>query len=103
MRLFWFYQFHTLSDFIKGTILFLVLNIVMIPFDIWAVQLIILGPSYTFFVVVIGILGINFGYYIKAIICWRINVCKAKKLAKEGRMPEINPNVDIIWQIKDYR
>ena len=37
LRRLWFYQFYSLSDFIKGTILFIILMIALIPFDVLAI------------------------------------------------------------------
>jgi len=97
MGIFWFYRFHDTRDFIKGTILLIILNVIMIPFDILSVQFVILGNSYYYLVIVLSILAINLGYYIKAVICWIIDTRKQKKLAKMGQA--LDPNVDIIWQI----
>ena len=74
IRKFWFYRFYTLGDFIKGTILQIVLNVLLIPFYLLAIDFVKFGPSYFLLIVCIGITLINLGVYIRAIVMWRLTV-----------------------------
>ena len=94
----WFYQFYTVLDFIKGTIMLIALILCLVPFDIWAIQFIILGPSFTYLILCLGINGINIAMYIRAIIMWRRYV-RMMKIITSKQQP-LNPNVDIVWQVR---
>ena len=93
-----FYRFYTLGDVIKGVIMLVVMHVLLTPFIIWAVQFFIYGHSIFLIVLLSGISLINIGYFIKAVICWRIYVRQMKYLKDNNLLP--NPNVDIIWQVK---
>ena len=90
LRRLWFYQFYSLSDFIKGTILFIILMIALIPFDVLAITFAQWG-SWTFVVLVSPIILINLGIYIRAIVLWIIYIKQTKNL------PEPPKNVDPVW------
>ena len=92
----WWFQFYTVWDFIKGTILLLVIFILMIPFDIIALQLNAAG-TWLMLVYVIGIHLCNVIMYVRAIILWIIFTRQYKRMMVESN---IDPNVDIIWQVK---
>ena len=101
MRFFnWFYRFYSLGDFIRGTILFLVFLLVCVPFDIWAVQMVRLGPSYTYLVLAVAIQSINLGVYIHAIVFW-IKYTKKKRMMEV--MQKDQPKVDKIWLSNDQQ
>ena len=90
IRRLWFYQFYSLADFIKGTILFIILMFALIPFDVLAITFAQWG-SWTFVVLVTPIILINLGVYIRAIVLWIIYHKQTKNL------PEPPKNVDPIW------
>lgn len=92
----WWFQFYTVWDFVKGTILLLVIFITMIPFDIIAMQLCAAG-TWAMVAIIIGIHLCNVIMYVRAIVLWIIFVKSYKKRMEE--MKKYNPNVDIIWQV----
>lgn len=92
-----FYRFYSLGDFIKATILLVILHVLMVPFYIWAVQFIMISNFYVLLIILLGISLINIGYYIKATVCWILYVRRMKYLKKHNLLPD--PNVDPIWTI----
>lgn len=92
----WWLSFYTVWDFVKGTILLLVIFALMIPFDIIAWQLNEAG-TWLMLAYVIGIHLCNVIMYVRAIIIWIIFTKQYKKRMKESK---INPNVDYIWQVE---
>ena len=94
-----FYRFYSIGDVIKGAILLVVLHVAMLPFILWAIDFIVLGHSYTFAIILSGISLINIGYYIKAVICYFLDVKKMKYLKEHNLLPD--PNVDIVWQVRN--
>ena len=74
IRRFWFYRFYTLGDFIKGTILQIVLNLCLVPFYLFGIAFVKYGPSYSYLIITIGITLVNLGVYIYAIVRWRLMV-----------------------------
>jgi len=93
----WWYRFYSVWDFIKGTIMLLVVFVTMIPFDIIAWQLYEAGTWLMVAMVAAIQLG-NFAFYIRAIVEWIIFMKQYKKMQEE--MKKYDPNVDIIWQVK---
>ena len=92
----WWFQFYTVWDFVKGTILLLVIFITMIPFDIIAMQLCAAG-TWAMVAMVAAIQLGNLAFYIRAIVEWIIFMKEYKKMQEE--MKKYDPNVDIIWQV----
>ena len=86
----WFYTFHTIGDFIRGTILLMVLNIAFSPFYVWSIEL-LQGGSYYFLILSGTFCLIHLGVYIRAIVLWIMFV----KVTKY--MPKPSSNVDPVW------
>ena len=93
----WFYKIYTFGDFVKATLLMLLLLLVFTPFYMFMFTLAYYG-SYFGLILVIVPTAINIGYYIFAIIRWRIYVKTMKMMKEMNALPD--PNVDIIWQMK---
>lgn len=94
-----FYKFYSIGDVIKGALMLVILHVVMAPFILWAIDFIVLGHSFFLAVILSSISLINIGYYIKAVIDYVICAKKMKYLKEHNLLP--NPNVDIIWQVRN--
>lgn len=92
----WWVHFYTVGDFIKGTILLLLIFALMIPFDLFAWEL-CKGGTWLMLGYVIGIHACNVIMYMRAIVLWIINTIQYKRQMKESHL---DPNVDYVWQVE---
>ncbi len=90
-RSLWFYRFYSYRDLIAGIIMLVVLHILLLPFFIWAIDLLLHCNSYTFFILSFGISLINIGMFIRAVVLFIIDVKRG--VAGKANLHYYNENV----------
>ena len=90
IRNLWFYRFYSYKDWIVASIMLVVLHLLLLPFFLWAIELIICH-DYLFLVLTVGISSINIGMYIRAVALFLIDVRNG--LVKRGSLHKQNENV----------
>lgn len=66
---FWFYRFYSTKDLIVATIMLIAVHLLLLPFFIWALELIVCH-EYIFLVLTLGIALINDGVFIRALVLY---------------------------------
>ena len=87
----WFYRFYSYRDLIVGIIMLVALHILLMPFFIWAIDLLVACHSYTFLVLSFGISFINIGMFIRAVVLFIIDTKKG--VLKKGNLHGFSENV----------
>ena len=87
----WFYRFYSNRDLIVGIIMLVVLHILLMPFFIWAIELLVACHSYTFLVLSFGISFINIGMFIRAVVLFIID--NKRRVVGKANLHSLSENV----------